>query len=173
MTSNNYTDPSRDYSHMYNITDIRGPLPYPRFNTNTILGFLSSDPAVKDFFDLVSSNKSISGIFNNEQAAFTLFVPINCNNIKPENTEAYDVIKIVRYHTLENKLTPELLGSMGSSLISTKCWSKNIFVENRICNNKKYTFLNQGQAIIVGYKSLGDSNIFFIDNILSEFKSIL
>jgi hypothetical protein len=173
MTSNYYTDPSKDYSHMYNIKDVQGPLPYPLFNPNTILGFLLTDPGLKEYFDLVSSNKLISGLYNNEQAEFTIFAPLNCRNIRPDNIDSYDLTKLLRYHSLEKTITPEFLGSVGSTLLSTKHWSKNIFVENRLCNNKKYTFLNEGQAMVLGYKAIGKSNIFIIDNVLSEFNKVL
>lgn len=173
MTSNYYTDPSRDYTHMYNVKDIKGPLPQPVFNPNTLLGYLLTNPEVRDYFELIVSNKGMAGLYNNTQAEYTLFIPVDCHNIRPDNQEAYAITKILEYHTLERIITPELLSSSGAILVNTRLSNTQILVENKILGGKKHTFLNEGQARVVGYKKIGQSNIFFIDNILTLFNKVL
>jgi uncharacterized surface protein with fasciclin (FAS1) repeats len=153
-----FTDGSYDYKHMYNIKDINGPHPIPKFNTDTILGYLHNHNF--EFAKIIEST-DMAGKYNDIQADFSLFVPM----IIPEwahTLDAYKLKQLVLYHTLEHAVAYEFLKSSGAMFVNTRLPGSRLLVENVYTQTPRINNYTQ----ILGYKQVGNAILFFIDKTL-------
>lgn len=152
-----FMDGSYDYKQFYNIKDLAGPLPKPAIHCNTLLGALEKN---KDCIQFVSLLKSLpmSAIYNNNQASFTLFVPI-ANYCNVNINDSYKVRQFILLHTLEHAVSYPFLKSSKGMLLNTRLPGSNILVENIYTD----TPLLNRQSKILGQQIVGNSVIYFID----------
>lgn len=157
-TLQGFTDGSYDYKHMYNIKDLRGPLPIPVVHDNTLLSYLMSSPEFEPFLALVEK-AGLSGKFNSIQADFTVFVPTQG---VPTNVSSYEAKQIVLSHLLERTLSFGFLRSSRMMYLDTRIPSSRILVENF----GPMPLLNR-QSQVIGKKQVGHAIVFIIDRALT------
>jgi hypothetical protein len=159
-TLNGYMDGSYDYKHMYNITDLKGPRPYPRIHSNSILGFLNQESLCTPFVTFLKGLRS-SQWYNDPQMKCTLFVPLTMDpsvySLSPS-----EQTRLLKYHTLDRPLSYTFLRSSGRMKLNTRLPVERITVTN---THTSVPLLN-GTSTIVGAHKVGDSCIYFIDTML-------
>ena len=131
MTSNYGTDPSYNYTHMWDIKDLRGNLPQPVYNQGTILCALHQAGCFQNMIDLIAK-AGLAGIFNSKQASITLFAPNNqalCAEFV-NNIDSFKAKQIVLYHTLEKTIPPSFLRSSRMMYLDTQVPGSRLLVEN-------------------------------------------
>lgn len=155
-----YMDGSYDYKQMYNIKDIRGPLPKPVIHKNTLLDALHSNPKCLEFARMVMSLPDMSAKFNNSQANFTVFVPLS-DMYLPSN-DSYHVRQLILLHTLEHAYTYQFLASSRMMWLNTRLPGTKLLIENL---GTPRTMINR-HAQILGQQMVGNAVIYFIDQSL-------
>jgi hypothetical protein len=164
MSSLYGTDPSYDYSHMYNIKDLRGNLPQPVYNQGTILCTLHEKGCFSKFIDLITK-AGLAGIFNDKQAGFTVFaVPdkvIDSSWLK--NISMFKAKQYVLYHTLEHSVAPSFLRSSRAMYLNNRIPGSRILLEN---DKETGTMLNRSVRMLNHPIYAGSSVIYIIDNLL-------
>lgn len=152
MSSLYGTDPSYNYTHMYNIKDLRGTLPTPTWDQNTLLGFLHFKQ--HPFAEIIGKTH-LAGTYNSPQADFSLFVPTYIDT----TLDSYKLRQLVLYHTLEHAVPYKFLTSSGMMKVSTRIPGARIIVENV---GLKTPLIN-GCSRVIGTDKVGNANIFYID----------
>lgn len=152
-----YIDGSYDYRQMYDVKDLQGKLPIPRFNAGTLLGALSEIECAQPFFELLKTIP-LSGLFNDPQADFTLFVPVTLDQ-QFENASSFELTQLVKMHTLEHALAYSYLRSVGIMTLRTllngyKIFLNNIGTETPVIN---------GVASVIGWETVGNAILVFLD----------
>jgi uncharacterized surface protein with fasciclin (FAS1) repeats len=131
MTSVQGTDPSYNYSHMYDIKDLRGNLPTPVYNQGTILCALHQAGCFQNFIDLVTK-AGLAGIFNSKQTNITVFAPndeaLSACSVK--GIDSFKAKQLVLYHTLEKSIPPSFLRSSKAMYLDTQVTGSRLLVEN-------------------------------------------
>lgn len=166
MTSIQGTDPSFNYTHMYNIKDLQGPLPTPVFNQNSVLCALHQHGCFEKFIDLIT-RAGLAGIYNSTQTNVTMFIPMD-NTISNEwlkTVDSYKAKRIVLYHTLARTISAAFLKSSKAMYLNTKIPGSKLLCE-RFGNS--HPVVNRHSRIlgcpIMGGK--GTFSIFIIDTLL-------
>ena len=139
---------SLNFTHMWNQTDIRGPLPKAEACSNSLLGALEKNPDFSIFRKIVKKAK-MEDIFNNKQANFTVFVPSD-NSMSPEmkeNINNMDLLKarqIIKASSLDNKISSECFAGRQSLSLVTRDRSNRI----EISSSNGQTFLNKTITLV-------------------------
>jgi uncharacterized surface protein with fasciclin (FAS1) repeats len=159
MTSmHGYMDGSYDYKQMYDIKDLKGKLPLPVINENTLLGALVSNPRCSEFTQLVKSIPDIAAKFNGIQSDFTLFVPLSLDFTTLES-DSYKVRQFLFLHMLEHAVPYQFLSTTRMMYLTSRLCGTRILVENLTTPNP---LLNK-TSMIVGQQLVGNAVIYFID----------
>lgn len=140
MTSIGPYSQSHNFTHMFNIRDIRGCLPKKELCCNSISGFIQNNPNLS-IFNKMLEKSNLQSIYNDNQANLTLFVPSdlalkdldknifkNMNNLTARN--------IIKASTLDRRIPSELLEDSPSAYFNTKNPYNRIFISNM--NEKTY-----------------------------------
>ena len=160
MASIQYTDPSYDYTHMYNIKDLRGNLPQPVYNQGTIICALHEHRR-NDCIALIAK-AGMAGIFNDKQAAFTVFVgPIDPQRL--DQLDSFKAKQLVLYHTLQYSVRPSIMKSSKAMYVNTLVPGSKILVENLTTPTPQ---LNRCARVIGCPLIIGCATIYFIDKML-------
>jgi len=156
-----FTDGSYDYKHMRRVHDLRGPLPYPTVNPNSILGFLKEHN--QSFGGVIASVRRLAAQYNDIQATFTLLVPLNVPHVV-RNMSELERRNLILAHTLERAVPYNFLTSAGVMWINTRIPGDRILVDNRTTESP----LLNNHARVLGYDSVPGSRatIIYIDQML-------
>lgn len=157
-TIQGFTDGSYDYKHMYNIKDLHGPFPIPKFNPNTLLGYLHSEN--HPFADIIERTP-LAATYNDPQGDFSLFVPSFIDE-QTKRLDSYHLRQLVLYHTLEHAVPYQFLSTSGCMKVATRLPGSRLIVENI---NVPTPFINRC-AQVTGYTQIGNASIFFINRVL-------
>ena len=102
---------AQNYTHMFDIPDLRGPFPEEVLCPGSLADIIDKTP---DFsaFNYILRLSGIDSLYNGLQANYTVFVPSNScfkdvNFIK--NMDRATAISIVRNCTVDNKITKDVL----------------------------------------------------------------
>lgn len=124
---------SYDYKQMYDISDLRAPVPKPTLMEGGIMDFLSKNPQFSKFAYLITL-ADLTGIFNSLQAKFTLFITKDCDINLPEsvftNMDKYTARQILLYNCTEKELYTRFLKSSMIMYINTRVTGSKLLVEN-------------------------------------------
>jgi len=159
-TLHGYTDGSYDYRQMYNIKDIKGPLPTQIIRENTLLKALNDNPKCAEFARIIMSLPDMAARFNSSQANFTVFVPISELCIR--TNDQYKNRQFILLHTLEHAYPYTFISSMSMSLLDSRLPGTKILIENL---GTPYPVLNR-QSQILGSQIVGNAIIYYIDKSL-------
>ena len=113
-----------DLSYKYISNPIRRNITHLNTNPESILGLLQDNTDFSIFYNLVIKSE-LYGKFNDIQANMTLFVPSNeylLLNYSPqffENMDLYTAREIVLFHTLNKKVSYEMLSSSQAMYLNT------------------------------------------------------
>ena len=113
---------AQNYTHMFDIQDIRGPLPIKVLCPGTIADIIDKTPELSSFNYILR----LSGLipeYNNLQANFTVFAPSNkhiTNDNFIKNMDIGTAVSIVRNCTVDNRITKALLQSTPNFILITK-----------------------------------------------------
>jgi hypothetical protein len=170
MTANGPSTQSLNYTHMYDMGDLRGSRPKPYINPGSILGFLENNSDFSIFFYIVKLSK-LDGLFNDCQADATLFVPSD-THIRQKiqhidnillNMEEDTARSIVLFSTLNRRIDYNLLSQSPIKYIFTQNTTNKMLFETY--NN--ITYLNKRNAQILKHDiNLDNGMVHIIDNIL-------
>lgn len=140
---------AQNYTHMFDIPDIRGPLPIVKLCPGSIASIINDNP---DFsaFNFILRLSGLQNIYNGLQANCTLFVPSNSvfkdtNFIK--NMDRNTAINIVRNSTLDKIITKDIIQESPASIFTTRNNPNNLFIQNisgisEICPNIHFLQFN-------------------------------
>ena len=118
-----YHEPN-DLSYKHTPNPIRQNITHLNTNPESILGLLQDNNDFSIFYNLVIKSE-LYGRFNDIQANMTLFVPSNeylLINYSPqffENIDLYTAREIVLFHTLNKKVSYEMLSSSQAMYLNT------------------------------------------------------
>ncbi len=161
MTSLYGTDPSYDYRQTYDIKDLKGPLPKPVIQKNTLLGALIGNPQCESFSKFIISVPQFASLFNCSQADFTLFVPLS----PLPQMDYYKARQFILLHSLQHSFPLQFLKGSRMMTVDSRLAGHRILVDNLDVSNPPR--LN-GTSHIVGQQIVGNAVIYFIDLPLSE-----
>ena len=138
MTSLQAIGPAKNLIYTYVIPDLRKPITTTPTEPNTLIGLLKHN---KDFsrFYYMTELAGLHDKFNSPVANLTLFVPsdIYLEEKYPEmlfvNMDRYTAREIVLYHTLNKRITYDMLLSQKAMKLSTMV-DKEIFA-HILCEN--------------------------------------
>ena len=153
-TLQGFTDGSYDYRQMYNVQDLRGPLPECRVSIDTIYGYLMQNGL--NFASIISKSR-ISAQYSNSQSTFTVFVPLDIGSWENE-TNLYKIQQLLLAHTLERPLSMGFLKRSLGMRLTTMQDGAYILCENI----EGKTILNRTSVVLKEIK-VGGANIFLID----------
>ena len=124
MTYSSPNSMSLNMRHMYDIPDLRGPLPKTYINPNTLAGIIDSN---KNFtkFKYILELSGIKSKYANGVSTHTLFVPSD-DSLKLDdnffvNMDKLQALKIVQTATLDKRITTDLLQQSPMQLLFTNC----------------------------------------------------
>jgi hypothetical protein len=160
MASNQgYMDGSYDFKHMYNIQDLKGSLPEPFINPNSIFGFLKQINCVQ--FTNLLETQPIVGTYNDTQACHTVFAPMNLDLNYVLQLDDYKKRQLILYHTLPKPFSVQFLQSSKGMNLNTMQPGNNIY-----CSSINGDIYLNGYAKVLNYINTGKSSIFVIDKML-------
>lgn len=145
MTSIGPNTQSYNFTHMYDIPDLRGKYPMSIECPNTLTTMIHQNPDFKKF-SYILKKSGLENIYRDSQANFTLFVP--SDKVLPEhvimNMDKCTAINIVKASCLDRKITSELLENSPACYFLTKNPPNRLFITNM--NGR--TFINNNINII-------------------------
>ena len=172
MVSNAPNSQSFNFTHMWNHTDLRGPLPKPEACDNSLLGALENNPNFSFFRKIVKKAK-MEDIFNNVQANFTVFVPVNdqLSDEMKQGIDNMDVLKarqIIKASSLDNKISSECFAGKQSLSLVTRDRSNRI----EVSSSDGKTFLNKTIMLVETDIILGNGIIHTISQPIIPYSQI-
>jgi len=135
-----YNQPT-DFTHMYAIPDLRGPLPLETYNSNSVMGVIQGDKNLSKFAYIIKRAK-LDWFLNSYENRYTVFAVTNDSLSKhlPESffqTLDIDTARTIALSCMFDRQVPyEILSQSTSSLYPTKFMSSKILVTNS--NGKTY-----------------------------------
>lgn len=128
-----YTEKT-NYTHMFDMGDLRGPLPIKKPVKNTLTYFLENHPEFSRFYYILKLAK-LGHLYADKQANFTLFVPTNtCLSYIPEdvfvNMDISTAKHIIKASTLNRRITSDILEDSPASYFLTQDPTSRLFVSN-------------------------------------------
>ena len=165
VSSGPYTQ-SMNQTHMFDLPDLRGPLPIIIKCPNSLSGIVDSHPDFTKFKYMLNLAK-LDTLYGDLQADFTIFVPSDnalrhINNNVFLNMNKNTARHIIKSSTLKRKITSAILSDSPASWFHTMDPPNRLFVTN--INGK--TYLNN--TINVVHKDIPASNgiIHVIDGLI-------
>jgi uncharacterized surface protein with fasciclin (FAS1) repeats len=122
-----------NYTHMFDIPDLRGCLP-TKVNEGTILDFLVRNKDATMFYNLVILGK-FDDLLNMQQADYTIFIPSDKSILDKygknifENYDIGDARSYIKASTLNSKITSELLNTYSHLYTIDKITRLNINIQ--------------------------------------------
>jgi len=113
---------AQNYTHMFDVQDIRGPLPKKVLCPGSITDIIDKSPDLSSF-NYILRLSGLANEYNSLQANYTVFVPSNkyiTDNNFIKNMDINIARSIVRSCTVDNKITKALLQSTPNFLLITK-----------------------------------------------------
>jgi uncharacterized surface protein with fasciclin (FAS1) repeats len=113
-----------DLRYTYYIKDLRSSVPEPMSRPEHIFGLIQDNSDFSIFYHMIIKAE-LYGIYNDLQANLTLFVPSNeylLQKYSPqffENMDQYTAREIVLFHTLNKKISYEMLTSSKAMYLNT------------------------------------------------------
>jgi hypothetical protein len=164
MTSIGPYSQSYNFTHMFDIPDLRGEseCKYPK---DTIMGILSNKNLSK--FRYIVKLARMDGILSHPQSDFTLFVPSD-NHIKDlhdsifVNMDVSVARHIVKSSMLDRKITSNLLQDSPASYFKTKNPINSLFVTNI----SGTTYINDSATVISFDNIASNGIVHVIDKLL-------
>lgn len=125
---------SHNFSHMWNIRDLRGQRPKQPECPNSLMSIINKTPDFSKFGYMVKLAK-LDGIYSNLQANFTIFVPSNdaIKGLGDEvfvNMDSSTARHIVLSSTMDRKIPSELIEYSPASYFYTKDNPNRLFITN-------------------------------------------
>lgn len=134
MTSSGPYSQSYNFTHMYNLGDIKGCLPKEGLCENSMMGLIKKHP---DFtkFAYVMKLANMEDIYNASQANCTLFVPSDqaLSHLGDDiflNMDDAFARHLIKSSTLERRIPSEILSDSPASYFITRSPQNRIFVTN-------------------------------------------
>lgn len=163
------TGPSYEYknfTHMFDMPDLRGPLPEIKYNKDSIMYLLNDNPDFSKFKYIIKL-ANLENIYNDIQANFTLFVPSDkaLSHIDDNvfiNMDLLTARNIIRSSTLKQRITGAILEDSPISLLHTLDPRNRL----RVTNINGRTFLNNSINVIHTNISASNGMIHVVDNLL-------
>lgn len=157
---------SYNFTHMFNMTDNRGPLPKKVPCPGSLWDIICSSPRFTKFRFLVEK-AMMSEILNSPQADFTVFVPLdeNLTYFQPlfEAMDTLSAKRIVNNSLVQRRLSSEVLMDSPKSYLYTM----QINPDERLCitNMCNRTFIN-GEIDVVNWDIMATNGIIHTVNSL-------
>jgi uncharacterized surface protein with fasciclin (FAS1) repeats len=159
---------SYNFTHMFDIPDLRGPFPVQEPIKGSILGVIVSIPEFSKFRYIIH-RALLDDFFNAPQADCTVFVPTNSaieNYITDDvlvNMDVYTARKIVKNAYVEKRLSSEVLKD---SPISHLYLTTDPIDRLTIMNVQNETFINGGVKVLLWDLPANNGIIHVIDNLI-------
>jgi uncharacterized surface protein with fasciclin (FAS1) repeats len=157
---------SHNFTHMYDIPDLRGCLPRQAECPNSLMAIISKHPDFSKFRYMVKLGK-LEGVLNGVQADFTIFIPSDraiagLGDAVFINMDDATARHIVKSSMLNRKIPSELLEDSPASYFLTRDPPNRLF----ITNISGRTYINNDINVI--HKDLMTSNgiIHVVDNLI-------
>jgi len=166
MTSSGPYSQSMNFTHMFNMTDFRGPYPKREPCKDTLLGKITNNP---DFtkFNFMVRRAGLEEFLNSPQANFTIFIPsdkalqfINADIFT--NMDILTARKIVKTSMLYEKIPAKILEDSPAAYYYTTDTVNRLF----ITNINGVTYINNNIKIIEKDIILNNGLIHVIDNLI-------
>lgn len=157
---------SYNFTHMFNIKDLRGPLPVKKECPNTLMDVIINTPEFSKFRFMVKLAR-LESILNGLQADFTLFIPSD-NAIAHLGDEVFinmddaSARHIVMSLMLNRRITSDLLIDSPASFFLTRDPPNRLFISN--ISGK--TYINNDTRIIKFDILTRNGVIHVIDNLI-------
>ena len=134
MTANFPYSEASNFRTMFDITDLRGPLPYKATCPSSITGILQSHPYLSKAQHVLKQS-GLESLYDDPQANFTLFVPSDhaYSRLEPgvfENIDLSIARHLIQGNTLKRKITKDLLQNTPVAQYETKSPPNRLFVSN-------------------------------------------
>jgi len=180
MTSSGPYTPYLNFTHMFNIPDLRGPLPIKLSSPNTLLNIIQLHPDFQKFYHLIKL-ANLENILNDIQADFTMFVSSDkaLSRIIGDdiftNMDILTARAILRSSMLNNRISSEVFKDSPCAYYNTvdqanRLCITNVNGETYINNTAKVNNINKnlGKNAKVIYKDIVATNgiIHVIDNLI-------
>lgn len=125
---------SYNFTHMFNIPDIRGPFPLKVNCPNTLMDIIEKNPDFSKFRYMVKIAR-LNSILNGIQADFTIFIPSDkaIEGLGEEvfiNMDDSTARHIVLSSMLNRRITSELLADSPASYFITRDLPNRLFITN-------------------------------------------
>jgi len=154
-----------NYTHTFDIPDLRGPLPKRTFREGTLSCIIENHPDFSMFKHLVNIAQ-LDNIFDDLQANITLFIPsdqqLQAKGINVTNIDIGSARNIVNASAINRRITSDILEDSPASYFITRNPKIRLFISN--INNR--TYINNDINII--HKDMLCSNgiIHVIDSVI-------
>ncbi len=169
MVSIQNHDPSYNYTHMFEIPDLRGSIPEPTVKPWTMWSFLANNPDFSKAKYMVELADMI-GNYNSKQSEFTLFVPSDAylkykvpDNIFKKMDE-YTARQILLYNTIEYPLYIPYLKSTEAQYLNTRIPGSRLLVEYHPKEDE--IMINCNTKILEGNIQTVSGVIHIVDNLI-------
>ena len=149
MTSSGPYTQSYNFTHMFDFTDLRGPLPKKETCKNSLLSKIKSNPNYHIFYFMIK-RAGLEAIFDLPQADLTVFVPSDIFLLSKVQEEVFtnmDILTartIVKTSILDYRISGKVLEDSPASYYYTTLPENRIFITNINGN----TYLNNNIKII-------------------------
>lgn len=156
-----------DFSHMYKLSDIRGPYPVKSYNPNSLMGYIASRDDMTRMSFLLRLAK-LDGIYNDPQADFTLFVPLDTSLTDISdgvfiNMDDCIARSIVQSLTLKRVIPCQLIEDSRLSKYNTMNQYNKIFIA---ISKEGSVFVNKDAKVIEKDIRLSNGMIHTIDKLI-------
>jgi uncharacterized surface protein with fasciclin (FAS1) repeats len=123
-----------DMKSMYDFTDLRGGPRVKTLNPTTLAGMIKANPDTTMFSHILTES-GLEGQYDQDQANFTLFVPLDSGLTEYEKGILRDAdpgfaLAVVKTSTMNSIITSELLEYSPSSLFVTLDISQKLKISN-------------------------------------------
>jgi len=124
---------STNFTHMFNMNDLRGPLPLIHTRPNSISDILLKESKFSKFNYILQLAK-LQSLYDDIQSDVTLFVPhddtINISEGELTNMDIGTARHIIKSSTLNRRITSNILEDSPASYLLTQNQPNRLFVTN-------------------------------------------
>ena len=157
---------SMNFTHMFDMPDLRGPLPVLAHNLYSLSYYLDLSTDFTKFHYILKLS-GMEGLYDDPQANMTLLVPRDdkLQHIPDEvfiNMDKGTARSIIKCSTLDRKITGAILEDSPSSYFMTKLPAGRLFVTNM--NGK--TYINTNIQVIEKDLDAVNGTVHVIDNLI-------
>ncbi len=135
MVSNGPNSQSYNFTHMFDMQDIRGTFPITVANPNSLLDIIRTNPDFSKYNYILKLSR-LENLFNNIQANFTVFIPSDkaLNQQYDEsvfvNMDQNTAIHLIKMSMLNDRINGEILRDCPSAYYMTKDEANRILISN-------------------------------------------